>query len=48
MEFSWDLFYSPCLQEISSEVAKFADVKKLFKIVRKRADCEEFRKDETE
>jgi len=32
---------------MSAEVAKFADVKKLFKIVRKRVDCEELQKDET-
>lgn len=38
MEFPWDLFYSLCLQEMSTEMAKFADVKKLFKIIRKRAD----------
>lgn len=42
------MFYSKCLQEMSTEVAKFADGKKSFKIVRKRADCEGLQKDEIE
>lgn len=47
MEFPWDLFYSTCLQEMSTEVVKFAGAKKLFKTLRKRGDCEELRKNET-
>lgn len=48
MEFPWDLFYSTCLQVMSTEVVKFAVAMRLFKTVRKRAVCKELQKDEIE
>lgn len=48
MEFPWNLFYSTCLQGMSTEVVRFAGATKLFKTLRKRGDCEELQKNETQ